>query len=67
MLINFQLTLRARGYLARVKERVRTSDVLAKYGVTISYGIARSDVGKTVRFEELIQAADQQMYENKNR
>ncbi len=57
----------ARGYLARVKERVRTSDVLAKYGVTISSGIARSDVGKTVRFEELIQAADQQMYENKNR
>ncbi|HIF06634.1 MAG TPA: hypothetical protein EYQ64_06680 [Gemmatimonadetes bacterium] len=49
------------------KERVRTSDVLAKYGVTISSGIARSDVGKTVRFEELIQAADQQMYENKNR
>jgi len=57
----------ARGYLARVHERVSTCDVLSKYGVMISSGIARSDVGKTVGFEELIQAADRHMYANKNR
>ena len=57
----------ARGYLARVLERIKENRVLAKYGVTVSAGIARSDISKAVGFEELLQAADQHMYENKNR
>ncbi len=55
----------AHGYLARLERGVKANRLLASHGVTVSYGIAEFEVGETVGFEELIQAADRRMYENK--
>ena len=55
----------AQGYLARLQAGVKANRLLASHGVTVSAGIAEFDSGQTVGFEELIQAADRDMYENK--
>ncbi len=56
-----------RGYLNRVEERVKADRVLAPHGVTVSSGIAHFETNQMVGVEELIQSADRQMYENKER
>ena len=50
---------------ARLHAGVKKNRLLASHGVTVSCGIAEFDSGQTVGFEELIQAADRRMYENK--
>ncbi len=55
----------AQGYLARLQAGVKANRLLASHGVTVSAGIAEFDSGQNVGFEELIQAADRDMYENK--
>jgi len=57
--------LGAHGYLARLHAGVKKNRLLASHGVTVSCGIAEFDSHQTVGFEELIQAADRRMYENK--
>ena len=55
----------AEGYRARIHEGVNTHRVLASHGVTVSSGVAEFTTGETVGVDELIQAADRSMYENK--
>ena len=55
----------ARGYQARVYARIKKNPVLASHGVTASSGMAVFEPGQTQRVEDLIQAADRRMYENK--
>ena len=55
----------AQGYLARLHKGIKAHRFLASHGVTVSSGIAEFDSDQTVGFEELIQAADRRMYENK--
>ncbi|MCH8810336.1 MAG: diguanylate cyclase [Gemmatimonadetes bacterium] len=55
----------AQGYLARLHAGIKAHRFLASHGVTVSSGIAEFDSDQTVGFEELIQAADRRMYENK--
>ncbi len=57
----------ARGYLARVEQRIRADRVLAPHGVTVSAGMAHFEANQMIGVEELIQAADRHMYENKDR
>ena len=57
----------ARGYLARVEQRIRADRVLAPHGVTVSAGMAHFETNQMIGVEELIQAADRHMYENKDR
>ena len=57
----------ARGYLERVEQRIRSDRVLAPHGVTVSAGMAHFETNQMVGVEELIQAADRHMYENKDR
>ena len=55
----------AESYRARILEDVNAHRVLASHGVTVSSGIAEFKAGQTVGVDELIQAADRSMYENK--
>ena len=55
----------AQGYLARIHEGLSAHRVLASHGVTMSSGVAEFKAGQTVGVDELIQAADRNMYENK--
>jgi diguanylate cyclase (GGDEF)-like protein len=55
----------AQGYLARVHAGVQANRVLASHGVTVSSGIAVFRSDRTPGVDELIQAADRSMYENK--
>ena len=55
----------AQGYLVRLYRSLRANRVLASHGVTVSSGVAEFRSGQTVGVEELIQAADQRMYQNK--
>jgi diguanylate cyclase (GGDEF)-like protein len=55
----------AKGYLARIDQGIKGHRVLASHGVTVSSGVAEFKAGETVGVEELIQAADRSMYENK--
>ena len=55
----------AQGYLSRLHAGIKENRVLASHGVTVSSGIAEFEAGETAGFEELIQAADRRMYENK--
>ena len=45
---------------------VKKNRLLASHGVTVSCGIAEFNSDQTVGVEELIQAADRRMYENKS-
>ena len=51
--------------LKRVDTRLKADRVLSSYGVTVASGIAEFTVGEGQGMEELIQAADRRMYENK--
>ena len=53
------------GYLERIQAGVKDHRLLASHGVTVSSGIAEFEAGQTVGVDELIQAADRSMYENK--
>ena len=55
----------AQGYLERIQAGVKGHRLLASHGVTVSSGIAAFKAGQTVGVDELIQAADRSMYENK--
>ena len=55
----------AQSYLARIHQSVNAHHVLASHGVTVSSGIAVFNADQTVGVDELIQAADRSMYENK--
>ena len=55
----------AHGYLERIHAGVKGHRMLASHGVTVSSGIAEFRAGQTVGVDELIQAADRTMYENK--
>ncbi len=55
----------AAGYLARIHRGVKAHRVLASHGVTVSSGTAVFQTDQTVGVDELIQAADRSMYENK--
>ena len=55
----------AHGYRARVYARMKTNELLASHSVTASSGVAVFESGQTQRVEDLIQAADRRMYENK--
>ncbi len=55
----------AHGYRARVYAKMKSNELLASLGVTASSGVAMFESGQTQRVEDLIQAADRRMYENK--
>ena len=55
----------AQGYLERIHASIKGHRMLASNGVTVSSGIAEFKAGQTVGVDELIQAADRSMYENK--
>ena len=57
----------ARGYLDRVEARIRADRVLAPHGVTVSSGIAHFETDQMVGVDELIQSADRDMYQHKER
>jgi len=57
--------LGAHSYLARLHAGIKANRLLASHGVTVSSGIAEFKSGETVGVDELIQAADRDMYENK--
>ncbi len=58
-------TRSAQGYRERIQARIKGHRMLASNGVTVSSGIAEFRAGQTVGVDELIQAADRSMYENK--
>ena len=55
----------AYAYLAQIQEGVKAHRLLAFHGVTLSSGVAEFKAGQTVGVDELIQAANRSMYENK--
>lgn len=55
----------AQHYAERILAGVKANRVLASHGVTVSYGLAEFKTGETVGGEELIQAADRSMYQQK--
>ena len=55
----------AEGYRSRIHEDVNAHRLLASHGVTVSSGVAQFKAGEPVGVDELIQAADRSMYENK--
>ncbi|MCH7932769.1 MAG: diguanylate cyclase [Gemmatimonadetes bacterium] len=55
----------AQGYLARIHKGVKGDPLLASHGVTVSSGVAEFEAAEMVGVEELIQAADRNMYKNK--
>lgn len=52
----------AEGYIQRVNDRVARDRMLAPHGVSVSWGIALFSSDAMVSVDELIQAADQSMY-----
>ena len=57
--------LQRRSHAAEKLEEIGRVLLLASHGVTVSSGIAAFKAGQTVGVDELIQAADRSMYENK--
>ncbi len=53
-------------YVHRVTERVVTDAVLGEHGVTVSIGLAEFDRASMKTMEDIIQAADSDMYRRKN-
>ena len=51
--------------MGRILQGVKAHRLLATHGVTLSSGIAVFEPNQTVGVDELIQAADRKMYENK--
>jgi len=54
-----------RAYVDRVAQRVRSDDTLAKFGVRVSVGIAQFNADKMATVNDLLRAADADMYANK--
>lgn len=52
----------ARLYVDRVTERVATDAIMAQYGLTVSIGLAEFDRASMKSMEDVIQAADMDMY-----
>jgi diguanylate cyclase (GGDEF)-like protein len=52
-------------HASRVTERVLATEELAKHGVTVSYGIGEFDPATMFEVEDLIKAADDDLYESK--
>lgn len=52
----------AEGYIDRVNDRVGRDRTLAPHGVTTSWGIASFEADAMITVDELIEAADQNMY-----
>ena len=55
----------AYAYLARIEEGVKAHRLLSSHGVSLSSGVAQFTADETASVDELIQAADRSMYENK--
>jgi diguanylate cyclase (GGDEF)-like protein len=55
----------AESHATRVENRVAAHPELSKYGLTVSYGIAEFDPIKMFEVEDLVQAADQDLYRAK--
>lgn len=53
-------------YARRVQDRVAADPVLSPHGVTVSYGVALWDARTMDRPDELIQAADRDLYAGEN-
>lgn len=56
----------AREYVARVHERMEAEPVFSENGITVSTGIAPFDPEKMTSMTDLIQAADRQLYQEKD-
>ncbi len=56
----------ARQYVERVSQRVKEDPILSQYGVTVSSGLAEFDRTSMKSMEELLQAADLDMYASKS-
>lgn len=52
----------ARLYVRRVADRMATDPIMAEYGVTVSMGLAEFDRASMKNMEDVIQAADADMY-----
>ena len=57
----------AKIHVSRVLRRVEADPGLVRYGVTVSFGIAEFDPSTMVEPEDLIQAADEDLYRAKSR
>ena len=55
----------AQAYVARILKGVNGHRDLASHGVTVSSGVAEFKADQTVGLDELLQAADRSLYENK--
>jgi diguanylate cyclase (GGDEF)-like protein len=55
----------AESHALRVENRVAAHPELSKYGLTVSYGIAEFDPIKMFEVEDLVQAADRDLYRAK--
>jgi len=52
-------------HAGRVVERVRKDPLLSRYGVTCSFGIGEFDPATMFEVEDLVKAADDQLYASK--
>lgn len=52
----------ARLYVSRVSDRMATDPIMTEYGVTVSMGLAEFDRASMKNMEDVIQAADADMY-----
>jgi diguanylate cyclase (GGDEF)-like protein len=52
-------------YVERVQERVRTDETLSKFGIHVSAGVAQFDLDEMATVNDLLRAADADMYRNK--
>ncbi|GMR13767.1 MAG: hypothetical protein BMS9Abin29_1983 [Gemmatimonadota bacterium] len=57
----------AEHYIERIRARLRKDRILAPQGVTVSSGLATFKSDQMVGMEELIQSADRDMYDNKEK
>jgi diguanylate cyclase (GGDEF)-like protein len=55
----------ANAYVARVERRVKTDERLAKFGIQVSAGVAAFDLDEMATVNDLIRAADADMYRRK--
>ena len=54
-------------YIERIHARIARDRILAQQGVTVSSGLATLKGDQMIGMEELIQSADRNMYENKEK
>jgi diguanylate cyclase (GGDEF)-like protein len=55
----------ADAYVERVEERVRTHETLSKFGIQVSAGVAAFDLDEMATVNDLLRAADTDMYRKK--